>query len=169
MPNDMLHIVMRKIGDVSNTINIDYKAGTGSYYDSSDGITWTLRTGSFNFRTYHSQRMVLSVEVPDVVQGDGQIRERIFPVRSDLEIDTVKEAALQVASTLSRERRKYEDIVITAPTDRIELGKFCKIYDSMSGLNIKANIIGLKLGMSTKGDDRMGAERITLQLDDYYK
>lgn len=170
-PNEKLYIVIKMLGDASNTVNVDYKSGSGTYQDSTDGITWTDRTGNFNFRNYSALRMLMTVEVPDVVQGDGGIRERIFPVRADAEIDTVKEAALTVASTLARERRSYQDMVISCPTDRIPLGKFCYIKDAFTGLNIKANIIGVKLNMTAgrENPDNLGATQITLQLDDYYK
>lgn len=167
-PNEQLFIVLRRNGDVTNTVNIDYKSGTGTYYDSPDGVTWTVRTGAFNYRVYYAKRMLTTVEVIEAENQVG-IRERLFPVRADLELNTVIEAAKTAGAVLGRERRSYEDIIISCPTDRIPLGKFCYIEDQFNGLNMKANIVGLKLEMHSKGDSHMGAEQITLQLDDYYK
>ncbi|MFM7854637.1 MAG: hypothetical protein ACKO96_22605, partial [Flammeovirgaceae bacterium] len=38
-PNEQLYIVFPIYGNASNTFNVDYKSGTGTYYDSTDGST----------------------------------------------------------------------------------------------------------------------------------
>lgn len=169
-PNESLYIVLRKNGDASNTVNVDYKSGTGSYLDSSDGSSWTARTGAFNYRVYDAKRILISNEIVDTANNVG-IRERIFPVRADAEFNTVLELAKNVGATMGRERRRYSNILISCPTDRIDLGKFCYLEDKFNGLDMKANIVGLHLEMhaSRASPDVLGADTIELQLEDYYQ
>jgi hypothetical protein len=71
--------------------------------------------------------------------------------------------------TLGLERRFYSQVTISPPTLRIPLGQYCRIYDSKTGLSVKANIISTDISMSGKsGETSIGADRVTLGLEEVH-
>ena len=76
---------------------------------------------------------------------------------------------IQAALVLGKERRVYEDVVITATDDRIPLSSFCRLKDVKTGLDIKAGIVSYTVEMHGGDiDSNLGADRITLTLDDIH-
>ena len=104
-PGEQLYIVFPKVGDASNTISVNYKAGSGTYWDSSDGTTWTSRTGKSNYRVYESRKLITTVENTSATELLPEPRERIFPIRADLEEQTVRQTLLSAAEVLGKQRR----------------------------------------------------------------
>ena len=45
--NELVFLIIKK----NDNIKLEYKAGTGTYYDSSDVVIWTQRTGQIKFRS----------------------------------------------------------------------------------------------------------------------
>jgi len=168
-PNEALHLVFHRMNDVSHTYNIDYKSGSGTYYVSTDDVTWTSATGLVNYRIYDAKRLHTSVENTNLSQILGEQREKLLPIRADLEEQTVRQALLIAGETLGRERRVYEDVICTIPDDRIELSSYLRMQDTLTGLNIKANIVGYSIEMHA-GDDQtnIGANSVKLTLDDIH-
>jgi hypothetical protein len=168
-PNENLHIVFHKYGDVSNTYNIDYKSGSGTYYVSTDDSTWNTSTGLINYRVYDAKRLHTSVENTNLSQILGEQREKLLPIRADLEEQTVRQALLIAGETLGRERRVYEDVICTMPDDRIPLVSYMRFQDSTTGIDIKANIISYSVEMHA-GDSQtnIGASSVKLTLDDIH-
>jgi len=165
-PNEQLYIVFRKYGDASNTYNVNYQAGSGTYWDSSDGTTWTSRTGLSAFRVYDARRLVTTVENVDATELLPEPRERIFPIRSDLEEQTVRETLLQAAEVLGKQKRTYGRVIVSPTTSRIPLGTNCKLQDAKTGLDVYANIVGVDLEANT---DTLGVQRIELSLEAYHR
>ncbi len=166
-PNESLFIIFPKYGDASNTINIDYATGSGTYYDSTDNVTWTSRVGKSNYRVYSAKRLFTTVENTVVSQTLPEPREKILPIRADLEEQTVRQTLIMAAQLMGKQRRIYEKVEITPPTDRIPLASYCRLQDSTSGLDIKAIIVGYTVEMHAY-NDRIGADRVTLVLDEMY-
>jgi hypothetical protein len=166
-PNETLHLVFHRMNDVSNTYNIDYKSGSGTYYVSTDDVSWTAATGLINYRIYDAKRLHTSVENTNLSQTLTEQREKLLPIRADLEEETVRQALLIAGETLGRERRVYEDVNCTMPSDRIELSSYLRMQDIETGLDIKANIISYTIEMHA-GDSQtnIGASSIKLTLDD---
>jgi len=164
-PNEQLYIVFPAYGDASNTFNINYKTGTGTYWDSGDGVTWTSRTGASSYRVYDARRLITTVENTEVVANLAEPRERAFPIRSDLEEQTVRQTLIQAGIILGKQRRIYSPVIISPVTERIPLGTFCRIEDKKTGLDTKANIISIDL-MATSADQ--GVQKIEVGLDQFH-
>ena len=165
-PGEQLYIVFPKVGDASNTISVNYTAGSGTYWDSTDGATWTSRTGKSSYRVYESRRLVTTVENTSTTEVLPEIRERIFPIRADLEEQTVRQTLIAASEVLGKQRRTYGTVVISPVTARIPLATHCRIVDSKTGLDVSANITGIDL-QATSQD--LGVQRISLALDGYHR
>ena len=168
-PEEILHIVFPAYGDVSNTFNINYKSGSGTYHVSTDGTTWSAATGLVNFRVYDAKRLHTSVENTNLSKILSEQREKLLPIRADLEEQTVRQALLIAGETLGRERRVYEDVICTMPDDRISLSSYIRMQDLKTGLDIKATIVSYSIEMHA-GDAQtnIGATSVKLTLDDVH-
>jgi hypothetical protein len=164
VPGEVLYIVFPKVGDASNTISVNYAAGSGTYWDSTDGTTWTSRTGKSNYRVYESRKLIPTVENTSATELLPEPRERIFPIRADLEEQTVRQTLLSAAEVLGKQRRTYGTVKISPVTARIPLGTFCKLEDVKTGLSVKANITAIDLRADTS---TLGVQEIDLELDGY--
>ncbi len=163
-PGEQLYIVFPKVGDASNTISVNYAAGSGTYWDSTDGTTWVSRTGKSAYRVYESRRLTTTVENTSAAEILPEPRERIFPIRSDLEEQTVRQTLFSAAEVLGKQRRTYGTVIVSPVTARIPLGTFCKLEDVKTGLSVKANITGIDLQADSS---TLGVQRIELALDAY--
>jgi len=163
---EILYIVFPKVGDASNTISVNYTAGSGTYWDSTDGATWTSRTGKSSYRVYEARRLVTTVENVDATAILPEPRERVFPIRADLEEQTVRQTLLAASEVLGKQRRTYGTVNISPVTGRIPLGSYCTLEDVQTGLSVKANITSIDL-KATSAD--LGVQRISLELDGYHR
>ena len=168
-PNSSLFVVFKKYGDASNTYNVNYKSGSGTYYVSTDNVTYSSATGLMNYRVYSAKRLKTSVENTVLSQKLDEQKEKILPIRSDLEEQTVRQALIIAGESLGHERRVYDNIMCTMPEDRIPLASYIRLQDSHSGLDIKAVITGYTVEMHA-GDSQsnIGASSIKLTLDDVH-
>jgi len=168
-PNDALHLVFHRMNDASHTYNIDYKSGSGTYYVSTNDVTWASATGLVNYRIYDAKRLHTSVENTNLSKTLSEQREKLLPIRADLEEQTVRQALLIAGETLGRERRVYEDVNCTMPEDLIPLASYIRMQDSQTGLDIKASIVSYSIEMHA-GDSQtnIGANSIKLTLDDVH-
>ena len=67
------------------------------------------------------------------------------------------------------ERRYYSQVTVSPPTLRIPLGQYCRVYDSKTGLSVKANILSTDIEMSaTAGETSIGANKVTLGLEEVH-
>jgi len=168
-PNSSLFLVLGKFGDASNTYNIDYKSGSGTYYVSTDNITWSSAIGLVNYRIYDAKRLNTTVENTVLSNKLGHQKEKLLPIRADLEEQTVRETLIVAAEVLGTERRVYDNIVCTMPYDRIPLAANLRMIDAHTGLDIKCEIASYTVEMHA-GDSQsnIGATEITLTLDDVH-
>lgn len=166
VPNEQLFIVWPIYGTAAHTININYKSGIGTYYDSSDGITWTARTGASAYRVYSAKRLISSLEITDTTTLLPEPRERMFPIRSDLEEQTVRQTLLSIAETLGKQRRVYSNMIVSIPKERVNLGQSCRIIDRQTGLDIKANMMGLEMSASRENRE-LGVTVMDLTLEEF--
>lgn len=163
-PGDLLFLVFPTYGTATNTFNINYKSGTGTFWDSSDGITWTSRVGQSAYRIYDARRLISTLEITRATENLSEPKEKAFPVRADLEAQTVRETLLNAGSILGRQKRSYGKVIISSPESIIPLGASCKIEDAKTGLVADANIMAIDM-MATSATD--GVNRIELTLDSY--
>jgi len=165
-PGEQLYIVFPKYGDATNTFNVNYEAGSGSFWDSSDGTTWTSRVGKSAYRVYDAKRLVTTVENIDATAVLPEPRERIFPIRSDLEEQTVRETLIQAATVLGKQKRTYGKVIVSPVTARIPLSTFCKLQDSKTGLDVNCNIVGIDLQADASN---LGVQTMELTLEAYHR
>lgn len=166
-PRTQIYLVINKYGTSGNEINADYQTGVGTYYTSTDGVTWTSQVGRFAVRTYHSKSINVTLENVNAKNKYG-IREKSIAFRNKIDEQTVRQALINASENLGREKRTYSNILVSAPTARIPLGKFCRIYDKFNGLDIKANIVGVDIDMVAGTDDNMGTTKLNLTLTEYH-
>ncbi len=159
--NELVYLIIKK----NSSIVLEYQSGTGTYYDSSDGDTWTQRTGQFKFRTYSANNIILTLENTVAKRRFG-IREKsvTFPTAQD---DTAREALIGMSEILSKEKRMYSDIVISPTTSVIPVGKWARFQDKHTGLDTKVEIASVDLSMVASDDSVMGANQLTLGLVEY--
>jgi len=110
--------------------------------------------------------LVTTVENIDAPALLPEPRERIFPIRADLEEQTVRETLLQAAAVLGKQKRMYGTITISAPTSRIPLSTFCKLQDVKTGLNVLATIKGVDLQATAASE---GVQQVELELESYQR
>ncbi|MFB5617878.1 MAG: hypothetical protein ACE5Q4_04385, partial [Nitrosopumilus sp.] len=86
-PSEQIWILMPNTGTQTptNTINFDYKTGSGKYYQSTDGFNWFEVTGEVNYRVYSAKRLTTTVENTRLSTSLPEAREKIIPFRGDLE------------------------------------------------------------------------------------
>ena len=163
-PGEALYIVFPTYGDATNTFSVNYDSGVGVYWDSTDGLTWTSRVGKSAFRVYSAKKLVTTVENVDATALLPEPRERIFPIRADLEEQTVRETLIAASSILGKQKRTYGSVVISPITSRIPLGTFCTLEDVKTGLSVKTNIVGIDLSVNSSD---LGVQRLELTLESY--
>ena len=163
-PEEQLYLVFPKNGTATDTFSVNYTAGSGTYWDSTDGTTWVSRVGKSSYRIYEARTLITTVENVDATTLLPEPRERIFPIRADLEEQTVRETLLAAAEVLGKQRRTYGTVTISPVTSRIPLSTFCQLRDVKTGLMVKANIVGIDLAADSS---TLGVQRIDLSLDAY--
>ena len=169
-PGEQLHLIFNTYGDVSNTYNVSYATGSGTYYTGGPDTWASTVTGSVAIRVYDAKRLHTSVENANVSArlADEQ-REKLLPIRADLEEQTVRQSLLIAGSVLGRERRVYENVVATMPDDLIPLASYIRMEDQLTSLDIKATIVAYTVEMHAgDGATTIGASEIKLTLDDIY-
>jgi len=170
-PDEQLFIVFKKYGDSSNTYNINYKAGDGTnnFWDSSNGTSWTERpSNSSSYRVYSGRRIEITVENMNITKKLKEPREKLIPLRADMEELTARQALIAASGALGKSVRTYNAITVTAPDTLPPLLKFVKIVDAKTGLAIKANLIGIHLEMHSQTPSNLGADRYTITCEDLF-
>ena len=85
-----------------------------------------------------------------------------------LEEATARESLMSAGQVLGLERRFYSQVTVSPTTDRIPMGKFCRIEDSLSGLNIKAKKISADVQMTSQNNTLFGATQVVLGLEEVH-
>lgn len=164
-PNQKVFIMFDKYPDGSNPIKIDYQTGSGQYYDSTDGTTWTLRTGNVKIRTYHSQEIIEYVENVVAKKTFGRRREEVIPIQ-DLNEDSAIQALIGISDSVGKTRRTYKPTRISAVSSRLELGQTVKIVDKNTGLDIVGDLIAFELGGNAfDPKNALGASEINITVE----
>jgi len=166
-PLDKLFLVVHQNGDSLDNFTFDYQTGTGTFYTSSDGDTWASATGNFSLRTYVNKAINIILENTAAKRRYGT-REKVLTFGNGLHEATAREALLQAGQILGLERRVYSNVIISPPTDRIPLAKYCRIQDVKTGLDIKANIISIDVEMIATRKTALGATFVSLGLEEIH-
>ena len=167
-PDDPLMLVLHKYGDSSHNYTMDYRTGTGTFWTSTDGDSWSSATGLFSMRVYNQKSLQIILENTRAKAKYGT-REKVVNFSGGQEEATAREAMISAGEVLGLERRFYSQITVSPPTLRIPLGEFCRIVDSKTGLNTKANIMTVDVTLSVQNNSSIvGADRISLGLEEVH-
>lgn len=166
IPSEQIWIIMPNYGITSNTINVDYKTGSGKYFTSPDGYTWYEVTGEPNVRVWSAKRLTTTVENTKLSKILPEPREKLFPMRGDLEEQTVRQALIQAVTIIGQERRYYSNLVTTIPEKRIDLASYMRFQDVQTGLDVKAKITAYHLEAHENDSSGIGVRHIKLSLDE---
>jgi len=169
-PDTPLMLVIDKYGDGSHNLTMDYRTGTGTFWTSADGVdgNWSSATGLFSMRDYSQKALQIILENTRAKAKYGT-REKVVNFNSGQEEGSAREALISAGEVLGLERRFYSQVTVSPPTLRIPLGQYCRIYDSKTGLAVKANIISTDIEMKSKaGETSIGANKVILGLEEVH-
>lgn len=168
-PKESLHCVIDKYPDATNYITLDYQTGSGTYHDSTDGTTWTARTGNVKFREYAG--VTSHVVCENTVASKryaGFPRQMNVPMANFKSDKTALAILSGIAVTRGQERKRYPTFSVSAPTEPFGLGKTLRIVDIRSGLDINPNLIAYDMGGSAYDpNSNLGATRINLTIEEW--
>jgi hypothetical protein len=162
IPLSKIWIQIEKYADAVNYPSIDYQTGTGNYYDSPNGTTWTTRTGNAKLRSYWGKNVRLIGENTVAHKAYG-IKEIVVPMNDYPDKETALKALGGFMETKGKSRREYENIICSPPEDLMSLGKTIRIKDANTGLDFYSNLIGYQM-TSGKGGY---AEEIVLTIEEW--
>ena len=165
-----LMLVVHKYGDSSHNLTMDYKTGSGTFWTSADGVdgNWSSATGLFSIRDYSQKALHIILENTRAKAKYGT-REKVVNFNAGQEEGSAREALISAGEVLGLERRFYSQVTVSPPTLRIPLGQYCRVYDSQTGLSVKANIISSDIEMKSKaGETSIGANKVTLGLEEVH-
>lgn len=166
-PREELFLVVKKFGSASHTFVADYQTGTGTYYTSADGDSWSSATGNFKLRTFAAFPVQVTLEDVTARNKFG-IREKAIPFRKVVQEETARRALIMASEVLCKERRTYSRIAVSAPTDRIPIGQSCLIKDSFNSMTINAEISGIDISMQADTTSNIGSNIIYLTLTEHH-
>ena len=166
-PGEQLFLMVRQFGSASHTIVADYQTGSGTYYTSADGSSWSSATGNFKIRSYTVNPIIITLEDTTARRKFG-VREKVIPFRNKTQEETARSALEQISQILCKEKREYSSIAVSPPTDRIPLGKYCKLEDSFTGLSVLAEITSVDVSMVADNHTNIGADRIHIGLQEFH-
>jgi len=169
-PDEAMWVVFKTFGTTADTYNVNYDDSNtvNKSKTSPTGATWSDFGHSAPVRIYTGRRIEITVENINITKKLKEPREKLIPLRADMEELTARQALIAASSALGKTMRRYNAITVTAPDTLPPLLKFCKIVDAKTGLAIKANMIGLHLEMHAQSPSALGADRYTLMLEDLF-
>ncbi len=168
-PNDKLYLVFKKFGDATDNIVIERDtAGTENFFTSAGGVdgTWSAAaTDGFLMRVWTNNTIDITLENTSSVKKYGK-REVVFSFGQNVQEETAREALIAVSDVLGKEKRTYSQVFVTPVTDKIPLGKKCRIQDSTSGLDTEADVVAVDVAMRADDNTNLGARNLVLTLEE---
>jgi len=168
-PGTMIHCTFDKYLDATNYITLDYQTLTGTYHDSTDGITWTAQTGDVKFREYSSKTThVLCENTVASKQYPTMKRQMNIPMGNFDSIDLALVKLAGIAESRGKQRRRYPSFLVSAPTNPLGLAKTLRFHDIRSGLEFSPNLISYDLGGSAYSkQNNLGATEMALSIEEW--
>jgi hypothetical protein len=177
-PKTKLFIYFEKYGDAVNNIDLDYQTGSGEYWTSSNGTTWNdppvgplgKLVGAAKMRIYGAKKTQISYENVSLSKLFGNQtypKETVIPM-DGIHQDTAIDILTSVSNTRSRQRRIYDSIKISPPTDPLELGKTVRYIDGFgsSNFDITADITSYSMTANIYDLKSNGVHEITVNIEE---
>jgi len=109
-------IIINKNGDATNRPTFDYDSSTGTFYDSTDGITWTPRTGTFALKTWWGRPIKL-VSEDKFSRGKYRLLEDTFYDPRIAKRETMEQLLQGRLDISAKKYRTYKTIRVTTLPD----------------------------------------------------
>lgn len=166
-PDKKYSIVIQKYTDNTNKFDIDYQTGTGTYFDSSDGSTWTSQTGDIKFRIYSSKATRIILEDVEARAKFGE-KETVFPLNEYSNKSSALVVLFGIAESQSQENRQFPEFTITPPDVEIKPGKDIRIIDIGSNLDMVASVTRYSISWSAYDkQSNLGARQVSLVVENF--
>jgi hypothetical protein len=149
-PLETLWIKIDKYPDSTNYPSMHYQTGTGSYYDSSNGTSWTSRTGSAKLRQYFAKTIRVIGENTTAKRSFG-VREVVMPTNDFPDKETALKALGGYMETKGKSRRTYSQITCSTPETMFDIGKTIRIIDKNNTLDFYSNLIAYDMSSDQTG------------------
>ena len=164
VPNTQIYLMIKQYGNSTDTFVFSYQTATGSYLDSSDGETWTGRTGDTTIRSYSASPVTVIFE--DVrAKRKYKTREKILSFSQGAEFYHVVEALDAISDVVCVRKREYQPLEIFPPDVRVDVGKYCRVRVK-DKFDRKALIISLDFTMDVIDISNIGINKFTVTLQE---
>ena len=166
-PGDILYVLIEKYPDTSNYPSLDYDSGAGNYYDSATGTTWSQRTGRAKFRTYYSRSI-------HVIGQNTEARKHSAPKEASLQLTDLPDENSAILTmegyleSLGKTHREYDPLIVSAPTERPELGKSVRLIDSFNNLDVHADLVAYEISSSVDDVTNLKPVDMTMYLEEWF-
>ena len=82
--------------------------------------------------------------------------------------ETALKACEGILDTAGKIKALYSPIEVSTPKDRPDLGKTVRFIDSFSGINLDLDLIGYSLGGSAFDENNLGANNMTIYVEEWF-
>ena len=165
--DEKVFVLIAKFPDAVNFPSLDYQTAVGEYWDSPDGVTWTQRVGEAKMRSYTSKTMHI-IATNTVTQKSKRNKEDVISL-VDFQNEEAATRAMEAFSDVrGKEKRIYNQIVVSAPDDPIDLGKTARLLDKKTGLDATVDIVGYSISGSAYGRGNRGATDMILTVEEMH-
>lgn len=161
-PLETLWIKIDKYADATNYPSLHYQTGSGVYYDSTDGTSWTVRTGNAKIRDYFGKTVRVIGENTTARHSFG-IREVVVPTNDFPDKETAIKALGGYMETKGKFRRIHQNILTSTPETLFDIGKSIRIIDKNNSIDFYANLISFDMS----SDDSGYANEMTVSIEEW--
>lgn len=156
-------IILKKQGDASNHFRWHHDNGTtGRNAFSSTGSSWTVNSNSFTLshRTYWSRRILFEASSSVSIQKYG-VTEDVVDAPWIQEYQDMDKLLTSLLKFSSQQKVLFEPRRVFAPTTPIVAHKLIRIKDTLSGIDIDAEVKSVKYDF--KADDGLATHYVDLE------
>lgn len=164
---EKLFVFIKKYGDATNYVSIDYQTGSGTYYTSADALTWSSNTGDAKFRTYHSKTMHI-IGQNCVARRSHRSKEMPINFQDFPDENTATQAMEGLLDTRGKIKALYSPITVSTPDARPDLGKTVRFKDVFNGKDVSLDMIGYSLGGTAFDKNNMGAVDMVVLVEEWF-
>lgn len=166
---EKLFVVLGKTTNAAaNALVAPYNTGSGSYFESSDGITWgAAQTGNYLFITYNSKSVRIIAE-NGIASKTLLPKEGILNLPDTPNVDTVLKILEAILESVTKVIRNFEPITVSPPTSPPELGKSFRLIDIITGMDTEMDLIAWDLSINTNDESNRGATEMTVHFQGEY-
>ena len=153
-------------GDLS--IEYDVNGAGGFYSYDEQTKTWTQIGGNIKRQVYTSYSINIIGQNTTAIKKFKHLKETVIPMYDLPDEASALTGMEALLNTLSHERRLFEPIICSAPTDMPPMGQTLRVYDIHNGLDVSAIMVGFSITGDSDTVENRGATKMTVYLEDYH-